>query len=393
MMSILLMISFCAVLKAGYIERSKLFHRHVDPESGVVSYIMNDNVFNEQSKSLYFTNKSMTNDGRFIIVRFANNEARNHKLELCTAAVDLKTSRITVLIPGKHTNPFLDPDTDIVYYNTKDGFFKRELLTDPEKEIKICGIPKELTDIGPVKRLCTHLILNKTRDKAFLDTHVGERYVYGIINFNDGSFDYWGEVDFCLDHGAINPVRDDIALAAHESDWKDSKGTHKIQYINGIYPRLQLLEKGRRTMVPHLDGHKSYHECWAADGEGFYYCEESVYYHDLRTGEITKVSPMGIHPNMTADLKYVVSDQYIDNYYRGHAWRVYFWNRETQKGIFVHTYCPPIATVQDPSNLHPDPHPQFVCNDKYIVCTRNGSDGNMHFSVTPVRQLVRKTSR
>ena len=45
---------------------SSLFRRHVEPSSGVVSYILDSRIA-ENQQSLYFTQQSMTDDGRFIV--------------------------------------------------------------------------------------------------------------------------------------------------------------------------------------------------------------------------------------------------------------------------------------------------------------------------------------
>ncbi|MBO4340370.1 MAG: hypothetical protein J5835_02935 [Bacteroidales bacterium] len=74
--------------------------------------------------------------------------------------------------------------------------------------------------------------------------------------------------------------------------------------------------------------------------------------------------------------------------YRGGPWRVWFYNMETRKDVVIYTNLPQITNVNEPSRIHPDPHPHFVCNDKYIVCTAYGYDGNIHWSITPVDQLI-----
>ena len=51
-----------------------------------------------------------------------------------------------------------------------------------------------------------------------------------------------------------------------------------------------------------------------------------------------------------------------------------------------------MCTKNAESNLHPDPHPQFVCGDRYVVCTINNADGHMDLAVTPVPQLIEMTS-
>ena len=45
----------------------------------------------------------------------------------------------------------------------------------------------------------------------------------------------------------------------------------------------------------------------------------------------------------------------------------------------------------NPSRLHPDPHPHFVMNGRYIVSTANNADGHMDLYITPVKQLVEMT--
>ena len=57
-------------------ETSKLFRKSVDPKSGVVSYVLDARIAEEQ-QSLYFTQKSMTEDGRFLVFRICGGERRN----------------------------------------------------------------------------------------------------------------------------------------------------------------------------------------------------------------------------------------------------------------------------------------------------------------------------
>jgi hypothetical protein len=100
------------------------------------------------------------------------------------------------------------------------------------------------------------------------------------------------------------------------------------------------------------------------------------------------------HSTMTADNRYVVFDSpdYArEGWYRGCSWSVCFWNRKTSRGLYVHTRVPPLCPKNNQSNLHPDPHPQFVMNGRYIVCTLN-EKGRMNLSVTPVAPLIARTT-
>ena len=49
-------------------ETSKLFVRHEDPETKVVSYLLKLGLVAFNQQSLYFTAKSMIDDGRFIVL-------------------------------------------------------------------------------------------------------------------------------------------------------------------------------------------------------------------------------------------------------------------------------------------------------------------------------------
>ncbi|MBO5991265.1 MAG: EamA family transporter, partial [Lentisphaeria bacterium] len=60
-------------------ETSKHFCKHIDPESGVVSYIFDSVYPGLNHQSLYFTQKSMTDDGRFLVFHVSGGWLGNQK--------------------------------------------------------------------------------------------------------------------------------------------------------------------------------------------------------------------------------------------------------------------------------------------------------------------------
>ena len=400
-------------------ENSKLFVRHVDPHSGVVSYLLRPGLIEDSHKQLYFTSRSMTEDGRFLVVDCACNEysafgvyrpKAERKFSGCKLAViDLLTEKVYRLydIPGQI--PFLDVDNDELFYARFDSrdpdlnwLYKRELLKDPLKEVKVCRMPEELTKGARSVRYFCHLTLSHDRTLAFLDSRVDDNHVQGVLNVRTGEYTKWYDAGpKNIFHGQINPVRNDIALCCWECvPWTDSKGVVHDELVGWEkkhpgepYPRLQLCEPGKLTMVPTQLTKYATHERWNEQGDGFYWCSGGVYHHDLATGVQTKVSPKGTHAFMSVDRKYVVSDCPVGGWWRGCAWQVYFHNRETDRGVYVFTYNEPLCPRENPSHLHPDPHPQFVCGDRYVISTVNHSDGHMDCAVTPVDQLVALTER
>lgn len=309
---VLLSLFLSMALSARTVEESCLFEKHIDKESGVVSYILKPGIGKDNSQCIYFTQKSMTNDGRFILCHMSENEFRNSDAVRKLYLIDLETEKVSCLEPRWYVVPCLDVENDVVYYpqrkNNVHGIFRIN-LKDPElKAEEICRLPEYLTNIGPVSRLCTHMWLTKDRTYMFCDVRIGDRFLQGRLNIKDGSFQYWGDTPFQINHGMINPYNKNLALAAHEHTWTDSTGfTHVWKYEKGKCPRLQLLTPTSRDTVLTVND-EGYHECWAADGKGFYYCGRGVFYYELRTKKTTQVAPPMTHADMTANLKYVVGD-------------------------------------------------------------------------------------
>ena len=60
--------------------------------------------------------------------------------------------------------------------------------------------------------------------------------------------------------------------------------------------------------------------------------------------------------------------------------------------MYIHAFRPKLSEDDGGGHDHPDPHPSFVCNDRYVLCTMNGYDRRMNLSLTPVAPLVARTA-
>ena len=385
-------------------ETSALFKPYTDPESGVVSYVLQYGAPDDNRQSLYFVTKSMTEDGRFLVFTYTEgNEkkpggAGQRRLMLA----DLKTDRIHDMGPSRMT-PFIETNADyLVYGDPERGFFRRD-FTAPEQEIKLCDIPEELSSLGEIRRLATHLTLTQDRKQAFLDTEIRtpegkSRYIQGLLNLETGAWDAWGETDWICNHGQLNPKDDSVALCAWESAWEEMGQAYQEE--TGWYPRMWLVRKGSRELIPAREINFASHEIWDDDGKGLTWCGHGymedahcVYHHDLATGdqEAWAKVPGARHNSCSPDNKYVVLDQAPESWWRGCKWRVAFYNRETGKTAWVYSTRDALMPREKQSVLHPDPHPHFVMNGRYIVSTASNADGHMDLFLTPVAQLVEMT--
>ena len=381
---------------------SRLFETRVDPVSGVVSYALICGEPDDNRQSLYFTSKSMTEDGRFLVFDYTKGNEKKGRGPRMLMVADLLRDEVKTLCVDCGI-PFVDCKGDYIVYGRRDGksgFFRQD-LSDPGREIKLCDIPPKLAAMGHIRYLFSHLTLTRDRKKAFLDASVtapngATNYVQGLLTLATGDFEQWGTTDFFCNHGQLNPARDDLALCAWELAWEEQGRKYKAK--TGWYPRMWLMEPGgKQTLVPARDMNFASHEVWDDDGKGFSWCGvpgNYVYHHDLATGRQERWCgiPGARHNNVSPDNRYVVCDEAPEKWWRGCKWRVAFWNRETGRSVWIYSTRPPLMPADRQSVLHPDPHPHFVMKGKYVVCTANNEDGHMDLFVTPVRQLVEMTS-
>lgn len=383
------------------VENSSLFEKHTDAQSGVVSYILKPNTLGrENSQSNYFNSKSMTDDGRFILFWYSFNEYKHELTDRHAAIIDLKTAKIwTLPFTSYDSIPYLDTQNDVVYYiynkKTSAAFYKRNLLDNPGTDVYVCKFPIEIYNGKRINYPCTHLTLTQDRKRAFVDARVDtDEFVLGMVDLTDGSFELWLKPEEYLYHAQICPGRDDLVLCAM-SGYTDKQGNfvEMENEADGTYPRMQLVRKGSKETIRSQVTNYATHEIWDATGEGICFCSSGVRYHSLQSGEEILLCPKkGIHAFLSVDRNYVVCDCQEYGYYRGCPWSVWFWNRLSAKGVYIHTKTGAVAPDKDhPSVLHPDAHPQFVCGDKYIISTMGDSAGNMRLCVTPVAQLIEMT--
>ena len=398
----------CLSVAAATPESSRLFRPFVDPESGVVSYLLKPDLVGHNQQSIYFTAKSMTDDGRFLLLDVACDESLPLEKRAWggkrKALVDFKKDEIFML--GKDTSseiPCLDTERDQLYYfrfaphgeRRKDMLCRRDLLVDPMKEIEVCPMPKELTcGITNFSSYSTHPTLTRDRKRLFIGYNIDGKFGQGCINLETGAWESWGVSDFHADHDQINPVDDRIAMVAWECCWTGEG--KEYQNRTGWYPRMWFAyPDGRRELIPARERNFASHEIWDDDGGGITWCGHGVWHMDLRTRKQTCVVDFqdnARHAMQSPDLKYCVFDVEVDKWWRGSPWKVCFVNNVTKRHVWIYSASAALTPKGTDSHLHPDPHPQFVCRGKYIVSTFNDRPWRMTVCVTPVAPLVERTT-
>jgi len=99
-------------------------------------------------------------------------------------------------------------------------------------------------------------------------------------------------------------------------------------------------------------------------------------------------SEKAMHAMISPDNTKLVYDWPLPPLGRGSPWSVSYKDLKTGRVWKIFSRRPGLVEPGQRSTLHPDPHPQFVMNAKYIVSTMNGDDHRMNLAITPVAQFA-----
>ncbi len=392
---------------------SRLFEKRIDPVSGVVSWALSGGVAtNVQSQ--YFTSKTMTDDGRFLLVDLSQNErildfdakgrpkANPPANRKYAALVDFLKDELIPMPDVPWQIPFVDTKDDYMVYSRDRAFYRRD-FRDPSAERRLCAFPPEIRDSANRGGYpYTHLTLTPDRKKAFLDSCLVRadgttNYVQGVVELATGKYTSWGRTDFFANHGQMNPARGDLAMCAWEACWKTPDAKAYRAAHGDRYPRMWLVRPdGSREMAPPVANY-AVHEIWDDDGRGFSWCGRGVWHQSLdaplgRQQEQLCPDPRAWHCRLSADNAYVVYDATPCATWRGSPWAVRFFNRATKRTIEVFSARPALLPRWHESRKHPDPHPHFSGDGRWVISTANNARGNMEVYLTSVDQLVARTT-
>ena len=108
------------------VKNSKHFQAWTDPVSGVVSYVLNSDRV-PHTQSFYFTNRSITNDGRYLWMYCAFPPAGDANYGRSLAVVDLEEDTFTHYPETEFldASPLIDLDDGTAYWCNKKGVYKR----------------------------------------------------------------------------------------------------------------------------------------------------------------------------------------------------------------------------------------------------------------------------
>jgi len=378
-------------------QTSRHFTVYTDPQSGVKSYLLKNEIAPLQ-KMCYYVSKNWTiNERYFWIVCAFPPGGWMEGSAFTTACIDFETDEIYYHpdIPGYGS--CCDQETGELYYHTGNLILKKGPKSD-SPVTRIAKVPQKYR-LFP-GNVATHLTFSADKKELCCDIHSGNEMYLTSLNIETGEFTDWLTRHGGWNHAQFNPTDKDVIMFAMEF-WQDLKtGTHYIiDYDdNGHRTRTWTIERGDEDAVLHTPKFRDQtHEWWSANGKYIYYCDKfhGVGRINYKTGEhIMHYMPYSWHAYSSMDDLYFCSDKYFPEedlpFYRGCMTGTLFTNTVTGKNVKMIAKNPALYKPDEPCVYHIDPHPRFVFNDKYVAQVTTVT-GQVTVAFTPVDQLKELT--
>ena len=386
---------------------SKHFTKYMDPVSGQTIAILSTHVAPVQ-QGMYFINSGASDDHRYLWFTCAFPPAIPHSM----AVIDFLTDKI-------HHFPdtcgcgdsLVDGSTGNLYWVCPQGIYMR--APHPQsKPMLIARAPEKVRKLGEGCR-CSHPTFSPDKKELIVDFQTSQGSLLGSIDVVTGEFTEWyhTEKGTMYSHAQCCPTDSDTMLCAHEL-WNSLKNRNDPVFVDGIYPRLQIIRRdGSRTMLKPY-GNGATHEWWAPNGKSVYYINNNV--RDSGVGVVAQdkldgSDPVVIcscstpgafnslwHGQCTQDENYFVIDAAYpcmgEPIWRGTESMVYFHNHITGKTIKFLTKNPVVGgwTPEFSCPYQIDPHPRFVMDDQYITFTTTVM-GRVDLAIANVEELIEAT--
>ncbi|MDR3710657.1 MAG: hypothetical protein P4L33_20340 [Capsulimonadaceae bacterium] len=373
---------------------TKLLRTWTDPESGVASYVLNNAVAPYQ-QSFYFANRSLTDDCRYLWF-YCSFPPAGDSYNRTLGVWDTELGAVNHYPETQclDASPLVDTRNGEVYWCNRYAVWKRAPKPAAKPE-RVAVFPAEWASRGVTHRMATHLTFSVDRKELSFDAEIGNHWFAGSISVADGAFNLWAEFDRCYNHAQFHPHDPDELLIAQDY-WTD-KATGEPHGIDtnddGKLLRMWTLRRdgSMRSWLPNEKA--ATHEWWSADGRINYVdWNKGVMQIDCKSGRQSLVDPGGTwHAHDARDGRLFVHDSMASRaFFRGGPANVGFFNRDTGRSLTI-AHLPASATLEEPSVYHPDPHPNFVGGDRYIVYTTTVF-GALDVALTPVAPLLERTS-
>ncbi len=360
------------------------FERWTDPQSGVVSYILNERVAPVQM-GFYFTNPSISKDEKWLWFYTAYPPGDRKTLSV----VSLEKPFIRHYPNAQFTSasPMIDDYGDAIYFCIREGVYRMTL----DGEIKeICTLSPDYIKRRPLKRLATHLTRSADGKYFLLDGELANFWFVALGDIATGEVRILHEFGRHHNHGQFSPTNPKLFSLAQ--DWW-------VDAISGQYfpfdQRIWLMDTEQTMFEPLIPSHwfrhgtQACHEWWSPDGwvcwvdyeKGVYECDVTA--PGPRQAVHVWQGPL-CHAHCDAARRYFCADESPYKWDRQPC-QIRFYDRPQGKEINIVSAMPKPPMPR--GSYHLDPHPHFSPQGTYVVYTTMVR-GKVDVALTPVAGIL-----
>jgi hypothetical protein len=339
-------------------------------------------------KHFYFTNRSFTDDGRFLwlICMFPPKGGKHARPVIGVVDFERDEFRLRHDTQTTADAPFVDEKTGDLYWFNEFDLWKCGPNPNDEPE-KINRFPQELAGRRKTNRIATHPNFSADRKSINVDAIFEGESLIGEMPMDGSPVRIWQRLNGFYDHGLFSPIDPDLQMFAHEY-WQDHAGEPFDP--NLPYHRLWLIRRGEkaRPILTKPVTHSG-HEWWDPDGKHVWYVHYGVAVKkvDIATGQETSFWDGALsHAYSDRSGRYLVADMMADPVISD--CHVAFRDTVTGKEIEIVNRPPLAPGLTQCTHLHP--HPQFCQGDRYICYTTTVHD-RVDLALVPTRELIDRT--
>lgn len=348
------------------LDRHPFFQRWADPQTGVVSYILDRRVAPIQ-QSFYFTNPSLSPDEKWLWFYTIFPPGDRNTLGVVSLDPDNPLIRHFPQAQFTEASPLVDDDGSILFAMRNHVY---RLTLDGETQV-VCTLDPDYIKRRPLARLATHLTRSADGKYLLLDGELANFWFVALGDLATGEVKVLHEFGRCYDHGQFSPV-DPKLFSLAEDWWIDNTSGQYFIYEQ----RTWLMDTEQTRFEPLLVdgwyGHGSApsHEWWSQDG---WMCwtdyQKGVYECDItrRPWEAVLVWPGPLcHSHCDATRRYYCADESPYKWEKQPC-RIIFYDRARGKELDIVSAMPKPPMGRNPYHL--DPHPQVSPRGTYVVYT------------------------
>jgi len=358
--------------------RHPRFRPWTDPQSGVTSWLL-DNCFGAVQQHFYYTNPSVSSDGRWLWLTVGHPPGpARHLAAVCldpgdARLVSLPAAQIDEALPG------LAADGQGALFGTDRAVWRADLDGGMQE---LWRLPADWLRGRRLQRLATHL--GQASDGCLLlDGELASHSFVGIADPRDGSWRVAGEFQQRHNHAQWCPGDPNLFLIAHDQYDDPVSGQrlhHRLRTI--VMDRAGARYQAINPQFPASPFRGACHEWWSGPASIAYIDYASgVHEYDLASGATTHVwrEPL-CHAHSDPGNRRLVADQSPYLWPDTPCQVLHFDRLSGRRTAIASALPPPPGPPGRRGRYHIDPHPQFAGD--WIVWTST-CEGRVTVALTP----------